>query len=95
MQTFRTHTGEIVTGQRLQDALIEVGNDWAQIGIQAKAKNYDDWPAHVSDEVKQEFTDKHIRHGEEIKRGEGCDNFTIWQRINNVLTGECVALLPK
>jgi hypothetical protein len=89
---FTTHTGEIVTGQRLQDALNIVADK--QIEISKGIRKQDLYADHVTEETKDLNLQRGIELAEKIRNGV-FDNFTIWQRINTELTGECVALLPK
>ena len=90
---FRTHTGKIVTGVTLSNALNQVANDMIQNANNIRIENH--YADHVTEEQKEEYFLRRIEYAEEIRIGIGLNNFTIWQRINQVLTGECVALLPK
>lgn len=90
MNTFRTHTGEIVTGERLQAALNTVADDWAAMAHAIRKE--DAYAPHVAEAAKDEYLAKGLAFAETIRRGE-TTGFTTWQRINSALTGECVALL--
>lgn len=92
MTTFRTHTGEIVQGERLQDALDSVANDWRQLAYDIKRENA--YTSHVTEEAKVDFLNCDLITADRIQRGEE-SGFWLWQRINSKLTGECIALLPK
>lgn len=85
-----THTGEIVTGERLQAALTKVANHWLMNAVELYMSN--DYPAHVTEAVKRERFSKDREFAGQIMRGEAT-GFTIWQRVNIELTGECVAFL--
>ena len=87
---FRTHTGEIVDGKRLQNALDKVANDWAALARAIRAE--DAYASHVSEATKDANLVNGIARPDEIRAGK-VDNFTIWQRVNTELTGDCVALL--
>jgi len=50
---------------------------------------------HVTQEDKQRYREKQLRMAEEIEAGKHDHNFTIWQRMNTYLTGECVPFLSK
>lgn len=89
---FQTHTGEIVAGERLCAALNEVANDWAELAHAIRKENA--YADHVTEEQKEANLLIHLGRAEEIRNGVNVNNFTVWQRINLVLTGECVALLP-
>jgi hypothetical protein len=92
MLTFRTHTGEIVTGERLTAALASVANAWAD---NARAiRREDHYASHVTEATKDNALAEGLAFAEQIRRGE-TTGFTTWQRINTALTGECVALLAK
>lgn len=90
MTTFRTHTGEIVTGQRLHDALNAVADDWATLGRAIRKE--DRYADHVSEETKDAALAEMLARADAIRHGD-LGSFTIWQRVNTKLTGECVALL--
>lgn len=86
-----THTGEVVTGRRLQDARDKVSDDWSKLSYAIKEEDL--YASHVSEEKKDDILTKGIELAQLIKTGEAT-SFTIWQRINGVLTGDCIALLP-
>lgn len=50
--------------------------------------------SHVTDADKQAYADRHLKLAEEIEAGLHDHNFTVWQRMNYYLTGECVPFLP-
>lgn len=87
---FRTHTGEIVTGDRLTAALNKVADDWADLARAIRKE--DAYAPHVSESTKEANMQAMLARAEEIRAGL-VDNFTIWQRVNTELTGQCVALL--
>ena len=89
--SFRTHTGEIVTGSRLTEALNKVADDAAQLARDIRAE--DAYASHVTDETKETALANGLEYAEKIRRGEAT-GFTIWQRVNQALTGECVGFLP-
>lgn len=87
---FRTHTGEIVKGQRLQDALNKVGDDWETLAMDIRAE--DAYASHVTELQKGLFLAKMVYDADQIRAGY-VESVTIAQRINTELTGECIALL--
>ena len=92
MTQFRTHTGELVKGKKLQAALQIVANDLrenAEALLDPK-----EYPPHVTKEAREDFYNQRIKWAESIELGL-VESFTTWQRINTVLTGECVGFLPK
>ena len=88
---FRTHTGEIVSGEKLLIALNTVADDMAKLAKAIRIENA--YASHVTENTKEKCLLDYIAYAEEIRKGENLNNFTIWQRINTVITGECVALL--
>lgn len=86
---FITHNKEIVTGLILQKALNKVATDWENLGFAIKKSN--DYAPHVSEQVKKNNLKKHLETANEIRFGI-INSFTIWQRVNEELTGKCVAL---
>jgi retron-type reverse transcriptase len=89
---FITHTGEVVTGEVLQKALNKVANDWERIGRNIRKE--DKYAPHVTEDKKEANLIRFIETAESIREGNVC-SFTIWQRVNQAITGECVALLSK
>ena len=60
----------------------------------AKAIRAGDYADHVTDEQKDLNLQKSLNLAQKVREGY-FDNFTIWQRINTEITGECVALFQK
>jgi len=89
---FITHTGEQVSGERLNNALNKVADDWAKLGADIRKENA--YAPHVTEKQKEDNLSRMIETSNLIRLG-NIDSFTIWQRVNTALTGECVALLPK
>lgn len=73
------------------DACKQVANDFREIAHNIRKE--DCYASHVSEENKIEELQKSLERADRIEAGI-VDNFTVWQRVNEVLTGECVALLP-
>jgi len=90
IDTFRTHTGELVTGPRLTAALASVASDWA--GMAHAIRQEDAYASHVTEADKDSYLAADLAMAERIRNGE-VKSFTIWQRVDTALTGECVALL--
>jgi hypothetical protein len=85
---FTTHTGEIVTGERLQITLNKVADDWAQLAEYIRNGSFAE---HITELQKDVQYNKMIKCCIDIREGV-IKTFTIWQRINTAITGECVAL---
>lgn len=92
MNAFRTHTGEIVSGERLAAALASVADDWADMERAIRREGH--YASHVTEAEKDAALAKGLAFAEQIRKGE-TTGFTTWQRINTKLTGECVALFAK
>ena len=88
--SFRTHTGEMVTGERLASALNAVA-DWYAENARA-IRREDTYASHVTEETKERLLTEGLAFAAQVRRGE-VGGFSVWQRINTHLTGECVALL--
>jgi hypothetical protein len=91
LQSFRTHTGKIVTGERLVAALNEVADE--KIELSKAIRLEDAYADHVSEQVKDQIMIDGFAYAESIRKGE-INDLTAWQNLNYALTGECVALLP-
>lgn len=89
---FRTHTGEVIEGERLQAAIEKVADWYRDNSIAIRAE--DCYADHVTEERKEEILEKGLAFAERVRAGE-ITGFSVWQRINTELTGECVALLPS
>lgn len=89
---FRTHTGEIVEGARLREALEAVA-DWYAENARA-IRREDTYAAHVTEARKDESLERGLAFAEEVRRGKAM-GFSVWQRVNLHLTGECIAFLSK
>jgi hypothetical protein len=90
---FRTHTGEIVSGITLSNALNQVANDMTQTAYNIRFNSH--YADHVTEEQKDTYYLRRIERAEQIRIGNGLISFAIWQHVNEVLTGECVPFLPK
>ena len=82
----------MVQGERLQEALSAVADDWAALGYAIRRE--DAYASHVSEATKVNDLERFLSEADRIRQGE-VNSFTIWQRVNEKLTGECVALLPR
>jgi len=89
--SLRTHTGEIITGKRLQDGLNKVADDMIQNAKDIRSSN--EYASHVTEEEKDNSMNRSIENAEKVRRGEKMNNFSIWQDLNMYFTGECIALL--
>lgn len=89
---FRTHTGEIVEGERLISALAKVAADKRENAHALRAE--DPYAAHVTEARKDEALREDLALADRIEAGE-VKSFATWQRVNEALTGECVALFGE
>ena len=86
---FITHKKEIILGDRLIKAIEGVKSDL--INLAYAIRKEDNYAAHVTDLQKDQILEKSLQSANDIYNK--LNNFTIWQRINTKLTGECIALL--
>lgn len=92
MMRFRTHTGELIEGEQLRAALNAVA-DWYEANARA-IRREDCYASHVTETRKDELLNKGLEFAASVRRGEQL-GFSVWQRLNAHITGECVAFLPK
>lgn len=90
MKEFATHTGEIVTGDRLKQALNVVADWYAENARATYAENA--YANHVTQQEKERLLEDGLNHAEKVRAGK-VTSLTVWQRIDTELTGECIALL--
>jgi hypothetical protein len=81
----------LMTGRVVRDAFQQASDD--AIELAKRIRNCGDYASHVTDEQKDAIMKESIRRAVQIQVGT-IDNFTVWQRVNEILTGECVAFLP-
>lgn len=86
---FTTHTKEVITGSKLEDAIQAVKRD--MIAIAHAIKKEDAYASHVTEEQKEQNLIKSITYADNIHNK--LHNLSIWQKVNYKLTGECVGLL--
>lgn len=90
---FKDSNGRSVPSAELQNALNRVAEDWLLMGFNVYMM--DQYPAHVSESAKYARYEKNKEVSERIRNGLELNNFTIRQRVDTYLTGNCAALLPK
>lgn len=91
MNTFKTHTGDIVTDERLKVALDAVADDLVRQAHDIRKE--DSYASHVPEATKDAKLSDDLHLAEDVRNG-SVKSLTIWQRVNEKLTGECVAILP-
>lgn len=84
------HTGQTVNGPTLNAALAKVASDWRSLALDIRLENA--YASHVTDAEKNADMNTMLDEANRIEAGE-IKSFTIWQRVNTVLTGECVSFL--
>ena len=78
--------------EKVQEAREDVAKFWEE---NAKAiREEDDYGPQIPEKTKDDNLVKGIAFAGEIRAGKQDHCFTIWQRIYEYLTGECVAFLP-
>lgn len=93
MKQFKTHTGEIIEGERLTVAQNKVADFWRDNAYAIRRE--DCYASHVTDGTKDKLLQERLETAERIRAGTEPMGFWLWQLINTELTGECVAFLPK
>jgi len=93
VSVFRTSNGEVVTGERLQAARDKTAETWDALGDAALIGKIP-FASHVTDAEIARYAKSQYDCAKAIRSGLQDGNFTIWQRINTILTGECVPFLP-
>lgn len=78
--------------QAVQNAREVVAKDWAEM-VQSVRKE-DPFASHVTEAEKDDFLAEGLSFAKSIAKGWHDNNFTIWQRLIEILTGKCPALLP-
>jgi len=89
---FKTSTGKIVTGKRLQRALQAVAEDWRASALAVHRNNM--YPPHVTRSQKRRLLIDELKRAQRISDMTEPVGFWLWQRVNQKLTGKCVAFLP-
>jgi hypothetical protein len=87
----RNHRGEIIPEETLQAALKKVAADVRDSARIARTEKY---ASHITEDQKDEFMQKKLDLADEIEAGTA-RGFWLWQRVNTIVTGECVAFLPN
>ena len=91
---FVTHTGEIVTGDKLQAACDAVASWYDNQAVKVRDENA--FASHVTQAAKDDYINRfYTQTAQAIRNRENLHHFYAWQRINTELTGECVGFLPK
>jgi hypothetical protein len=91
---FKTHTGRTIEGEELQAAREHVASWYDEYAsdIRAAKENY---AKHVTPEMKEADAKSKEKCASEIRNGDADNCFAIWQRMNQFITGECVAYFSK
>ena len=87
----RTHLGEIIPDETLKAALKKVAADVRESARIGRTEKY---ASHITEEQKDVFMQKKLDLADDIEAGRA-RGFWLWQRVNTIVTGECVAFLPK
>ena len=91
---FRTSKGEIVSGEKLQTARESVAKRYEEHAKNKRGGNYG-FASHVTAEDIEKLAQRDEMLASEIRKGLHDNHFWCWQSINEELTGECIAFLPK
>ena len=78
-------------GKKVRDAFQKVSDE--KVALAKGIRACGDYASHVTEEQKDAIMKESIRLAVQVQVGT-INNFTIWQRVNYILTGECVAFMP-
>ena len=82
----------MVSGDRLAAGLQVVG-DWYEENARAVHRD-DPYAAHVTRERKEMILAEKLAFAADVRAGKSL-GFSVWQRLNQHFTGECIAFLPR
>ena len=88
----KLHTGKILNETELANALKQVANDLRESAHAIKAENL--YASHVTESEKLDALARNLKQADEVEKGLHNHTFWVWQRVDTLLTGECIALLP-
>ena len=88
----KLHTGKILTETELPNALKQVAYDLRKSAHAIKAENA--YASHVTESEKEADLAKNLALADEVEKGLHNHTFWLWQRVDTLLTGECIAFLP-
>ena len=83
--------GHIIPENELKDALKQVAEKCRTSALKIKNGPY---APHVTEAEKETYYQDALRRADKIEAGKVC-NFWLWQQVNEITTGECVALLQR
>lgn len=87
-----THTGKIIEGDELKHYLAIVAN-----GLRANANAIhvkDNYAAHITKEQKEQYLKQRLNYANEVENGQHPNSFAIWQKLDYIIEGSNVALIP-
>lgn len=93
MTSVKLSNGEILQGEELEKVLKIVSEELKKTAYEIFES--DDWASHITEEYKKNYLKLELIYANEVELGYHNINFTIWQKINSICTGESVPLLGK
>jgi hypothetical protein len=93
IRSHMTQEGELVTGERLENAIKAVAEDWRELG--RRIRGSDNYADHVTEEEKDRLLERHLSSADRFESGEGMPSFPFIQRLEYKLTGKSVPFLAK
>ena len=93
LESFRTHTGEVVTGDRLRAAFLAVVE--AQRDLARRIRESDDYASHVTESQKDAILAHSLQRCDALQRGDARPSLCFLQRLDYHLTGESVPMLSR
>ena len=92
--TFITSNGITKTGEELKAALKTVAENKRELAEAIYV--FDNYASHVTEQTKHDIMIESKKQADEIENGQcNLSHFWLWQLVNEVFTGEKVALLAK
>ena len=91
MISVKTSNGVILKGEELENILKVVSKDLIDTAYAVYNGNY--YASHITEENKKEFLNKSIEYAREVELGKHNNNFTFWQRMNYIHTGNCIPFM--
>jgi hypothetical protein len=89
----KLHTGKILTESELKEALATVANEYRETAHIMRTSSY--YADHITESDKERFLVESLKNADEIEQGLHNRNFTIWQKVDYLLTGESIPFLPN
>ena len=87
----KTREGKVIKGEAVIEAVKAVCEEYRKNAFELR--NSDCYASHITEDQKDEYLIISIMLANDLEEGRINPTFTDWQRVNQKLTGETVALL--